>query len=48
MTELDSRGASERDLVLLPGNSDKLDLEKDRDDGGIALEKGGDQTVGKQ
>ena len=48
MTELVSRGASERDLVFLLGNSGKLDLEKDRDDGGIALEKGGDQTVGKQ
>ena len=48
MTELDSRGASERDLVLLLGNSGKLDLEKDRDDGGIALEKGDDQTVGEQ
>ena len=48
VTELDSRGASGRDLVLLLGNSDKLDLEKDRDDGGIALEKGGDQTVGEQ
>ena len=47
MTELDSRGASERDLVLLLGNSGKLDLEKDRDDGGIALEKGDDQTVGE-
>ena len=48
MTELDSRGASERDLVLLLGKLGKLDLEKDRDDGGIALEKGGDQTVGEQ
>ena len=48
ITKLDSRGASERDLVLLGGNSGRLDLEKDRDDGGIALEKGGDQTVGKQ
>ena len=48
MTELDSRGASERDLVLLVGNSGKLDLEKDRDDGGIALEKGDDQAVRKQ
>ena len=47
MTELDSRGPSERDLVLLV-NSGKLDLEKDRDDGGIALEKGDDQTVGEQ
>ena len=47
MTELDSRGASERDLVLL-GNSGKLDLEKDLDDGGIALEKSDDQTVGEQ
>ena len=36
-TELDRRGASERDLVLLLDNSDKLDLEKDRDDGGITL-----------
>ena len=48
MTELDSRGASERDLVLLLVNSGKLDLEKDQDDGGIALEKGDDQTVGEQ
>ena len=48
LTKLDSRGASERDLVLLGGNSGRLDLEKDRDDGGIALEKGGDQTVGEQ
>ena len=48
MTELDSRGVSERDLVLLLGNSGKLDLEKDQDDGRIALEKGGDQTVGEQ
>ena len=48
MTELDSRRASERDLVLLLGNSGKLDLEKDRDDGGIALETGDDQTVGEQ
>ena len=48
MTELDSCGASERDLVVLFGNSGKLDVEKDRDDGGIALEKGGDQTLGKQ
>ena len=48
MTELDSRGASERDLVLFLGNSAKLDLEKDRDDGDIALEKGDDQTVGEQ
>ena len=48
MTELDSRGASERDLVLLLGNSGKLDLEKDGDDGGIALEKGYDQSVGEE
>ena len=48
MTELDSRGTSEQDLVLLLGNLGKLDLEKDRDDGGIALKKSGDQTVGKQ
>ena len=48
MTELDSRGTSEQDLVLLLGNLGKLDLKKDRDDGGIALKKSGDQTVGKQ
>ena len=48
ITKLDSRGASERDLVLLAGNSGRLDLEKDRDDGGIALEKGGDRIVGEQ
>ena len=48
ITELDSRRASERDLVLLRGNSSKLDLEKHRDDEGIALEKGGDHTVGEQ
>ena len=48
LTKLDSRGASERDLVLLGGNSGRLDLEKDQDDGGIALEKGDDQTVGEQ
>ena len=48
ITKLDSRGASERDLVLLGGNSGRLDLEKDRDDGGIALEEGGDRIVGKQ
>ena len=44
ITELDSLRAIERDLVLLRGNSGKLDLEKDRDDEGIVLEKGGDQT----
>ena len=48
ITELDSCRASERDLVLLCGNSSKLDLEKHRDDEGIALEKGGDHTVGEQ
>ena len=48
MTELDSRGASERGPVLLLGNSGKLYLENDRDDGGTALEKGDDQTVGEQ
>ena len=48
ITELDSCRASERDLVLLRGNLGKLDLEKDRDDEGIALEKDGDQTVGEQ
>ena len=37
ITELDSRGASERDLVFLRGNLGRLDLEKDRDDEGIAL-----------
>ena len=48
ITKLDSRGASERDLVLLGGNSGRLDLEKDRNDEGIALEKGGDRIVGEQ
>ena len=32
----DSRGASERDLVLLGGNSDRWGLVKDQVDGGIA------------
>ena len=31
MIELDSRGASEQDLVVLLGKSSKLDLEKDRE-----------------
>ena len=48
MTELDSCIASERDLDLLGGNSGRLDFEKDLDDEGIALEKGGDQIVSKQ
>ena len=48
ITKLDSRGASEQDLVLLGGNLGRLGIEKDRDDGGIALEKGGDRIVGEQ
>ena len=48
MTELDSRRASERDLLLLLDKSGKLDLEKDLDNEGIALEKGDDQTVDEQ
>ena len=36
ITKLDSRGDSERDLVLLGGNSGRLGLEKDQVDGGIA------------
>ena len=48
MTELDSRIASERDLDLLVGNSGRLDLEKDLDDGGIVLERDGDQIVSEQ
>ena len=48
ITKLGIRGASERDLVLLGSNSGRLDLKKDRDDGGIALEKGGDRIVGEQ
>ena len=48
ITKLDSRGASEQDLVLLGGNLGRLGLEKDRDDGGIASEKGGDRIVGEQ
>ena len=48
ITKLDSRGASERDLVLLGGNSGRWDLKKDQDNGGIVLEKGGDRIVGEQ
>ena len=48
MTELDSRIASGRDLDLLGGKRGRLDLDKDRDDEGIALRKGGDQIVGEQ
>ena len=48
MTELDSRIASERDLDLLGGNSGRLDLEKDRVDEGVVLERGGGQIVGEQ
>ena len=36
ITKLDSRRASERDLVLLGGNSGRWGLEKDQVDGGIA------------
>ena len=36
ITKLDSRGASEQDLVLLGGNSGRWGLEKDQVDGGIA------------
>ena len=36
ITELDSRGDSERGLVLLGGNSGRWGLEKDQVDGGIA------------
>ena len=48
VTELDSRTASEWDLDLLGDNSGRLDLEKDLDNEGIALEKGGDQIVSEQ
>ena len=48
MTELDSRIASKRDLDLLVGNSGRLDLAKDLDDGGIVLERDGDQIVSEQ
>ena len=43
-----SRGASERDVDLLGGNSGRLDLGKDRVDEGIVLEGGGGQIVGEQ
>ena len=36
LTKLDSRRASERDLVLLGGNSGWWDLVKDQAGGGIA------------
>ena len=36
ITKLDSRGDSERGLVLLGGNSGRWGLEKDQVDGGIA------------
>ena len=36
ITKLDSRGDSERGLVLLGGNSGRRGLEKDQVDGGIA------------
>ena len=36
ITKLDSRGDSERGLVLLGGNSGRWCLEKDQVDGGIA------------
>ena len=48
ITKLNSCGATELDLVLLGGNSGRLDLEKDQEDEGIALEKGGDRIVGEQ
>ena len=48
ITKLDSRGDSEQDLVLLGGNSGSWDLEKDQDDWGIFLEKGGDWIVAEQ
>ena len=44
----DIRRASDVDLVLLGGNSDKLDLVKDQVGGGIALEKGGGQILGER
>ena len=48
LTKLDSRRASERDLVLLGGNSGWWDLVNDQAGGGIAWEKGGDWIVSKQ
>ena len=48
ITKLNSHEANERDLALLGGNSGRWDLEKDQDDGGIVLEKGGDRIIGQQ
>ena len=44
----DIRSASDVDLVLLGGNSGKLEFAKDQVGGGIALEKGGGQILGKR
>ena len=44
----DIRIASDVDLVLLGGNSDKSDLAKDHVGGGIALQKGGGRILGKR
>ena len=44
----DIRRVSDVDLVLLGGSWDRLDLVKDQVSGGIALEKGGGQILGKR
>ena len=48
ITKLDSCGASERDLVLLGGNSSRWGLVQDRVCVTIAREKDGDRIVGEQ
>ena len=48
IAKLDSRGVSERDLVLLAGNSDRWDPMQDQVGVSIAREKDGDRIVGKQ
>ena len=45
LSKLDSRGASEGDLVLLGSNSGRWGPVKDQVGGGIAWEKGGDWIV---
>ena len=44
----DIRRASDVDLVLLGGNSDKLDFAKDQVGEGIALEKDGSRIFGER
>ena len=48
IAKLDSRGASEQDLVLLGGNSGGWGLVQDQVGVSIAGEKDGDRIVGEQ